>query len=307
MKKWKVLHVLVLAAVAMAAALNSGAAEAGTLVYVSGGNGEFGTMDLFTGAFNQIGTINDGGNPVTLDAMGIGPDGKLYGLDASFPTSSLVQIDTANGNILSSYPNPLSGGESAIGGTTDASGKMWAMTFSTDFVHSTLYSLTPPLTTTTDAPTTTTNPQGMVAVNPAGTEVYISNVISGQQSLQLTRIDTATGVATDIGTGLGFYPGTTIPIAPLAGLFVNGTLYAFVASATDLQGTVYPAEIVTIDTTTGAATFVANYSLPGDDAVFAVSLIQAIPEPSSVVLGLIAVAAAGSVGLLRRRPATTAV
>ena len=71
------------------------------------------------------------------------------------------------------------------------------------------------------------------------------------------------------------------------GLFVNGTLYGFdyVSDA-----------IVTIDTSTGMGTKVGTYDLGGD-----VIYSSAVPEPSSLVLGLIGVALAGSFRFARHR------
>jgi hypothetical protein len=79
-----------------------------------------------------------------------------------------------------------------------------------------------------------------------------------------------------------------------AGLFVQDTLYGF-----DGNGFA----IVTIDTTTGAGTQVAIYSLPNNDAIDALALIPAlaVPEPASVPLGLFATVVVDSFGAIRQR------
>jgi hypothetical protein len=70
------------------------AAQSGTLVYVvTGGitgNGAFGTMDLSTGQFNQLGPIQPDG----CDGLAPGPNGSLYTLTYA---GNIVSINPGTG------------------------------------------------------------------------------------------------------------------------------------------------------------------------------------------------------------------
>ncbi len=79
------------------------------------------------------------------------------------------------------------------------------------------------------------------------------------------------------------------------GLFVGNTLYGFDDNTN---------AIVTLNTTTGAGTQVATYSLPKGDVIFASAVPTAVPEPSSLALGLVSAVLAGSYGAFRRRRTT---
>jgi len=63
-----------------------------SMAYVSTGSGEFGTLDLNTGSFSDLG--NSG---LKLAGMGIA-NGKLYGVNYRTPNGTLYSIDTTNGN-----------------------------------------------------------------------------------------------------------------------------------------------------------------------------------------------------------------
>jgi hypothetical protein len=286
MRKCNLLQFLALAAIAVWAAMNPGTADAGSVVYVAGSGNEFGTLNLTTGAFTDIGTLNLPTND-NIFGMGFGSDGKLYGLDATLPTANLYQINTSNAN--ATLIGPTNPAESAIDGTADASGKMYALSQDTNAIFYTMTPATTGTTTTVVGPTGISS-TGLMAVNASGTQIFTGAYDPMTGTTDLYSINPTTGVATLIGD-TGFYI--------INGLFVNGTLYGF----DDVTNA-----IVTINTTTGVATQVATYSLPSGDAIFASALLTttSIPEPSSVVLGLIAVAAGGSLGLLRRRRSMSA-
>jgi hypothetical protein len=285
MKKCNLLQFLALAAIAVWAAMSPGAANAGSVVYVAGSGNEFGTLNLTTGAFTDIGTLNLPAND-NIFGMGFGSDGKLYGLDATLPTANLYQINTSNAD--TTLIGPTNPAESAIDATADASGKMYALSQDTNAIFYTMTPGTTGTTTTVVGPTGISS-TGLMAVNSSGSQIFTGAYDSMTGTTDLYSINPTTGVATLIGD-TGFYI--------INGLFVNGTLYGF----DDVTNA-----IVTINTSTGVGTQVATYSLPSGDVIFASALqTTSIPEPSSVVLGVIAVAAGGSVSLLRRRRAMPA-
>ena len=271
---------LALAAIVIfGASVNLQTAQASQTVYVAGSGGEFGTINLTTGAFTAIGPGLDLGNNNSIFGMGFGSDGNLYGVDSG-STSSLFQINTTTGVATPTGGIPL--GDSAIGAGADASGKLYVIDNNTP---ASLYTLQPPSTATTTIGSTGITSDGLVAVNANGSQIFTSILVNnGFSPDDLGKINPSTGVATDLGS-TGFLIFT--------GLFIGDTLYGFDAGGA----------IVTLNTTTGAATQVATYSLPNGDTINA-SAIQfgaAVPEPSSLILGLISTVALVSVSRIQRR------
>ncbi len=128
-----------------------------------------------------------------------------------------------------------------------------------------------------------------MAVNASGsifTSILVNNGFSPDD---LGKINPSTGVATDLGsTGFLIF----------SGLFVGDTLYGFTPSSFSS-----PTEIVTLNTTTGAATAGPTYSLPNGDVINAAAaqFPASVPEPSSLILGLISTVALVSVSRFQRR------
>jgi hypothetical protein len=276
------LHLGVLAAIVLSGALSPCTAEASSTVYVAGAGDEFGTIDLTTGVFTSIGTLNLPTNDAIF-GMGFGADGNLYGVDSQ-ADAHLWQI-----NIKTAAVTDLGAiGQSNIGAGADASGKLYSLDQSP--TSASFYTMNPPSLVTNVVGSTGFPGDGLVAPNAAGTQIFASALINGGSSPdELYSINPTTGMATDIGS-TGFLV--------FSGLFVNGTLYGF-------SGT---GDIITINTSTGAGTQVASYSLPNGDAIDASALLvttQGVPEPSSLVLGLVGTVLAGSVGLIRHRRRTS--
>jgi hypothetical protein len=272
---------LALAAIVVFGALvNLQTAQASQTVYVAGSGGEFGTINLTTGAFTAIGPGLDLGNSNTIFGMGFGSNGNLYGVDSGLPTSNLFQINTTTGVATPSGGTPLS--DSAVGAGADASGKLYVIDNNSP---ASLYTLQPPSATTTTIGSTGIASDGLVAVNANGSQIFTSILVNGGFSPDdLGKINPSTGVATDLGsTGFLIF----------AGLFVGDTLYGFTSTG----------EIVTLNTTTGAATQVATYSLPNGDSINAAAaqFPASVPEPSSLILGLISTVALVSVSRFQRR------
>jgi hypothetical protein len=275
------LHLGVLAAIVLSGALSPSTADAGSTVYVAGSGNEFGTIDLTTGNFTSIGTLNLPTND-SIFGMGFGADGNLYGVDSQ-ADAHLWQI-----NIKTAAVTDLGAiGQSSIGAGADSSGKLYSLDQSPS---ASFYTMNPPSLATNVVGSTGFTGDGLVAPNAAGTQVFASALINaGSSPDELYSINPTTGMATDIGS-TGFLV--------FSGLFVNGTLYGF-------SGT---GDIITINTSSGAGTQVASYSLPNGDAIDASALLvttQGVPEPSSLVLGLVGTVLAGSVGLIRHRRRTS--
>jgi hypothetical protein len=253
--------------IAMACAVASPAAKADPIVYVTGLGNEFGTLDLVTGAFSQITTLALPAGDL-MYGMGFGADGNLYGVDSQ-PDANLWQINTSNGALTDLGAI----GFSATDATSDASGKLFVLSQDLNAIY---YTMNPPSTTPNEIGPIGFSSGGLAAVTPDGSVVYTTT----QSTYDLVSINAATGATNDIGP-TGFMIDN--------GLFVNGTLYAFDTSVN---------AIVTIDTSTGAATQVGTYFLPNGDPILSSA---AVPEPSSLVLGLIGAVLAGSYGLARQR------
>lgn len=154
----------------------------------------------------------------------------------------------------------------------------------------TFFDLNPPSPTTTLINVATTHyGYGLVAPTADGTQVFAAAEVGLGSGEVLVSINPTTGVATTIGS--------TGSSDLYAGLFVYGTLFGF-------DG--HSHAIVTVSTSTGMATQVATYSLPNGNPIDAAAtlLTQSVPEPSSVIMVVIAIVAGGFVGLLRRRPST---
>jgi hypothetical protein len=73
-------------------AASAGAVKADNIAYMSTNTGEFGTIDLNTGVFSELGYSG-----VALGGMGVA-NGTLYAMDGSSP-AILYTIDPANGSL----------------------------------------------------------------------------------------------------------------------------------------------------------------------------------------------------------------
>jgi hypothetical protein len=242
---------------------------AAPIVYVADLQDDFGTLDLSTGAFTQIGTLNlPAGDAIY--GMGFGADGNLYGLDSD-PDANLWQINPATAAVTEVGTTA----QSAAGATTDAAGQMFALS---QDINANYFTLTPPSTTTNVVGPVGFSAAGLAAVTPDGSAFYVTAQSNTSPYDDLISVNVSTGAVNDLGS-TGYTPD--------AGLFVDGTLYGFDTTSN---------AIVTLDTTTGAATYVATYDLPDDENIVAAAMPAAVPEPASI-----AVLAFGGVALLGRR------
>jgi hypothetical protein len=233
--------------------------NADVLAYASAQTGSatssFGVLDLTTGAFSQIATLN-----VFLNDLTLSPNGTLYVIDVPFTGSSNSEFGTINpatGAITNIAPNTV--GLNSI----DFSGN--GTLFGTSF--------------------TNMGPEGLYSISPAtGATSFIAN-LSGPLSTtanQLrfigntaytTSFTTPSGLYTiDLATGAGTLVGNT-------GLNQNNGLGAVVnGQLVDIAGTSPGARIFDINPTTGAATPGATV-----DRFYVFTLETAEPDTATLV------------------------
>jgi hypothetical protein len=261
----------------------------GPIGYVINFSGQFGTMDLTTGAFTPLGP---GVASNSAGGLAGAPGGPFYGVDASghllrFSTAGAVTDVGDTGTGASVGPN----GISVIGGLTN--GAVFSLDFSNrlfsvDTATAGLSLLGSPLLPTQE----TSYDAGNMATsfNGDGTHLfYTLEIFSGpnQTGPSLFRIDPATlQVTTTAMTGL--------PSPIIGSGFVGGLLYGFTVGG----------EILQIDTLTGAASVVGNYDSgvpPGGGPPFSgVFGLVATPEPGTFWLfGLLSAGVVVSRRLLR--------
>lgn len=282
-------------------------ASADPLVYVIGAagtsnQGQFGTIDIKTGAFQQIGPSTPG-----LFGLGAGPNGSLVSLtysgdfDSINPATGMTAFIGKTGldNCVAPGSSPCGPNSANLVGV--AAGNIYA----TDFQNN-LYRINPitgaaTLIGRTGIPAipfipTTLNPDGSInlydetllgmggklyATFDAFTFDFNSNALTSVVvAPELYQIDPATGLTTVIGpTDLGI--GGAVD--------VNGTTYEF----NDLTG-----QIDTLDLSNGKTTFVSNF----DPAAGVIQGAAAVPEPTPIALAAIGILlTAFSTRRMRRR------
>jgi len=266
-------------------------ASADSLVYVVSagitGNGTFGTVDLNTGAFQQIGP----GEPDGYFGIAPGPNGSLVSLtytgnlDSIEPATGVpIRIGpTGLGNCINPTPSCPPTSAYALGGFN---GKIYA----TDYANS-IYVVDPATGKTTllaqnsGIPASpfvlgSSNPDGTLnlgdeAIWQSGGKLYATydawvasfgpngpSVVNVDVAPELYGIDPTTGLATAIGpTALGI--GAVVD--------VNGTDYAFDDPTK---------QILALDLTNGSTTAVGNF----DPAAGVIQGATPTPEPSSLIL-----------------------
>ena len=196
----------------------SGNARADVVDYAVTSANQLGTIDLQTGVFTQIGTVNGVAGSTEGDLTRL-PGGLLYGVDSS---SRLVLIDPVA--LTTSLVGPCGNGIEALAFRKD--GALFGSS------GSQLFTINPNTGTATLV--------GAMGVSSSFWDIKFDG--SGQLYLaqnSLYKVNTSTGHATLVGA-IGF--------SVWALDFENGTLYGFTTVG----------QIISINTTTGAGTLVST-------------------------------------------------
>ena len=270
----------------LALVLLTTSASAGPIVYVVTGNQQFGTVDLATGAFSQIGP----NTPEGEDGLVSGPNGSLLtltfsgNLDSINPVTGVTSLVGATGLAdCSNFPvspcGPTSANDLArLGGTiyaTDISNNLYTVNPLTG--AATLIGLTgiPAVPAIPDSP----NPDGTFnafdeSLFSAGGNLYATFdaitinpspfTVTPVISPALYEINPTTGHATLIAP-------TALTIGAVVG--VNGTFYAF----NNMAG-----QVATLNLANGNTTAVSNF--PPDGGLLVQGAAPDVPEPASFAL-----------------------
>jgi hypothetical protein len=275
--------------VSMALILFAASASADPLVYVISaditGNGRFGTVDLTTGAFQQIGPTEPDG----YFGLAPGPNGSLVSLTYA---SNLDSINPATGVPTRVGPTGLPScvipTPSCSPTTAFSLGGFAGKIYATDF-QSNLYVISP----LTDTATLLSQHTGLPASpfvpgsqNPDGTFNFVDEAIweSGGKlyvTYDAFKFDPTTGqnVQTVIAPAL-------YQVDPVTGLAsVIGPTDLGIGGATDVYGTTYAlndltSQVVRLDLANGKTSFVTDF----DPAAGVIQGAASTPEPFSIAL-----------------------
>jgi len=265
-------------------ALFTGSASAGPIVYTVSINynnftSQFGTMDLTTGAFNQIGSVIS--DP--LGGLMPGSNGKLLSLSIS---GNLDSVDPATGAVSVI-------GATGLGNLAGVTAELNGTVYATD-LYNNFYSVN-----TTNGVASLIGPTGLPICPSLISPVEVSDetlfMANGKlyatfdginlmnstvvDSPELYQINPVTGVATMVGaTALGLQ----------AAVQINGTVYGLDFNPTG------PNAVLSLDLANGNTTFLNNYvssPVAGGVNAFAVTGVSPTPEPASFTLVGIGIAA----------------
>lgn len=239
-------------------------AHASPVVYAVSLFGPFGTVDVSTGTFKQIG-------PALLDPLGglvLGPNGYLGvsvsgNLDSLNPATGAVSVIGATG--LGSQADTMA----ILNGTvyeTDLSNNIYTVNTTTGAAQLIGYTGIPPC-----PPPPLAGDESLFTANGNLYETFDSlnpSTFTPIVDPELYQINPLTGQATLIGS-------TAFMID--AAIDLSGTVYAFTANA----------QVLSLDPATGATTFLTNY----DPAAAIIGGVAPVPEPTSLALTGIGMAA----------------
>lgn len=235
-------------------------AAASTITYANTSSGQFGTLNLATGAFTSVGNT-----PTVLSGIAATPTGSVYGLDAS---NNLVLINPANANTTIVG----NAGVSLVVFAGLTNGDLYGLDFNNN-----LYSI--------NSATGAASLVGATGLPPIPADSGFANGLAGGAStLYLSyqiyntashgpfgpsfySLNPATGAPTLIGpaaqdtTGLGFVDGVLYGPARVGGVF----------------------DLVSINQNTGAASVIAPLS-GVNGFVYGIAAPQPVPEPTTLCL-----------------------
>jgi hypothetical protein len=274
-------------------------ATAGSL-YVVNGFGQFGTVDVSTGAFQQIGPAM----PLGSQGLVPGPGGSLLSLDFS---GNLLSINTATGvsTLIGptgladcSFPPDSPCGPHSSNSLAAVNGRL----FVTDFDNN-LYNIDP-LT----GATTLLGPTGIPPIpftpavfNPDGSFNYFDEALFGANGNLYATFDAGTFNPLTLA-GTEVIPGSLYRINPDSGVAtLIGPTHFNLGAAAALNGAYYAfddgrSKIVSLDLSTGATVDVGDF----DPAAGIVTGAASVPEPASTTLAALGLAALVFTGWRRR-------
>lgn len=277
-------HMLIASA---AMILSTASASAGPIVYAVAINfndltGQFGTMDLTTGTFNQIGSVI----PDPLGGLMQGSNGKLLSLSISGNLDSVNPATGAVSVIGATGLGNLAGVTAELNGTvyaTDLYNNFYSVNTTTgvaSFIGPTGMPICPSLISPVEVSDETLfAANGNLYATFDGINLMNSTLVD---SPELYQINPVTGVATMVGaTALGLQ----------AAVQLNGTVYGLDFNPTG------PNAVLSLNLANGNTTFLNNYAsspVAGGVNAFAVSGVSPAPEPAPFTLifgGLLFVAA----------------
>jgi hypothetical protein len=266
---------MLLIATAVLALGLSRSASADVVTWASTLNGSFGTLDMTTGVYSQTGsTMTAGGD--TLQIYGMGYIGNtLYGVDSSPAGAGFYSIATPSGLSTADSSSPLA--FSAIGGTA-AFGLFYGVSQDTPAA---IWDAVPGFGIAASVPLSFSG-DGLIVLNQSGTLAYIGE-------------GTGTGVD-ELHAFNGF---SSSDIGSLNHQAYTGILDGNMLYTTDGLNVytylVTPTSVTEIDGGSGIA--ITGLGTSGD-LIGAVA--AAVPEPSTMVMGALALAA-GAIVYARRR------
>jgi hypothetical protein len=248
---------------------DSGTACADQVLYVTAwdftqGNSFLGTIDVDTGAFNEIGTF---ALPERTIIWGIGYTGPGQ-LTAMSNTGELYSVNTSTAALtplenVGIYPSAVTG---------DGNGNLIVADYNNVWKINVATGASSILLAAGGI-----SDDGLIAQSKAG-QIYLSE-FGYSPGDEMFRLDPQTGKVTDLGNS-----GADAANGLYSGAFIGSTLYGLVPIY-DSNFIGNQVGIDTVDPTTGLATQVGLAQTPnGDDLWVLGAAYQAVPEPSAVVL-----------------------
>ena len=284
--------------VAVAASLLSFSTQAQTLYAATGSSlaGTLYTVNPATAAVTPVGPLLIGAAPISLTGLAMHPTtGVLYGLTGSSSPNNPNSIVTVN---------PLTGAATLVGATGSAGIADLAFNSAGTLYGFAQGSTLATINLATGAATLLgasglcggTTFGGGLAISGAGTAFVATCHANGT----LDTLNVGTGAGT-VGPALG---GAPIPAGNVSAMAFSGAGTLFAVDLTTGGG---PADLVTINTATGAVTTIGALPNATDALAFAVALAAVGPQqtPTLSEWALIALAlvlgAAGSIAVARRK------
>jgi len=244
--------------------------------YVATGNGNFGSLDLTTGAYTQIGSLGLSFGETIFGLGFIG--GELIGSDSNNP-GSLYSINTATG--AATLIGALSDGANvySVDGGTTSGGAFIGVTQDSNSLLFAAQPTAPP--NVLGALPLGFEADGLVAVDGSGSNIYLGEDVGAPSDT--LHVLNASGLTSLGALGANAYSGAVVGST----LYTTDgqNIYNYTVSPTSLSGILGDTPITGL----------------GEDAVDALALISvtSVPEPSTWALMLIGFAGLGVAGYRR--------